>query len=82
MNGEDVVIDSTWNMIYDLAVDESEVLIYGNLEINGKLSFQNETDLHLKANNIFVRYGSLEIGNETNPFNGSAKITLTGESDN
>lgn len=34
--GENITIDSTWNMVFDLVVDDdSEVLDFGNIEING-----------------------------------------------
>jgi hypothetical protein len=38
------------------------------LIINGRLSFKNDTDLHLKSNHIFIRAGELIIGHETAPF--------------
>jgi hypothetical protein len=49
------------------------------VQINGRLSFkQDAPKLHLRAKYIFVRMGELIIGNETNPFQGEAKITLYG----
>jgi len=44
------------------------------------LTFKNdtETDLHLHVEHLFVRAGKLLIGNETHPFNRTAKITLHG----
>lgn len=75
--GEDVHVESGWNMVYDL--NDTQAPIYNNMELNGKLTFQNESNLHLKVKHLFVRAGHLEIGNETHPFNGSARITLHGE---
>jgi hypothetical protein len=73
------MIESGWNMIFDLDETQTEDLIFNNTQINGKLSFLNETNIHFKARHLFVRYGELEIGNETHPFSGSVKITLYGE---
>jgi len=36
----------------------------------------------LRAKYVFVRAGELIIGNETNPFQGTARITLFGEKEN
>lgn len=75
------MVESGWNLIFDLDETETENLIFNNTQINGKLTFKNETNIHFKARHLFVRYGHLEIGNETHPFNGSVKITLYGEKD-
>lgn len=72
--GDDVVIKPEWNMVFDLA--ESPVLRY--LEINGRLSFKNDTDLHLRAKHILVRAGELIVGYKDAPFTKNAKITLYG----
>lgn len=80
IEGEDVHVESGWNMVYDLDdTDGLEAPIYNNVEINGKLTFKNESNPHLKVKHLFVRAGHLEIGNETHRFNGSARITLYGE---
>lgn len=53
--------------------------IYRYIEINGIVTFQqNASSLHLRANYIFIRAGELRIGNKTNPFQGTAQITLNG----
>ena len=80
-NNTSPMVESSWNMIFDLNETETEDLYFNYTEINGKLTFKNETNIHLRTNLLFVRYGSLEIGNETHPFKGSAKITLYGERD-
>jgi hypothetical protein len=36
-------------------------------------------NVHIQAKHIFVRAGELHIGNETNPYQHNAKITLYGE---
>ena len=49
------------------------------LIINGKLSFFDGNDpIHLHAKQIYVRAGTLEIGTEASPYQGSAQITLYG----
>lgn len=61
-------------MVFDLA----ESPLIGQMQINGRLSFKADTDLHLKAKHIFVRAGELIIGSEAEPFQNQAKITLYG----
>lgn len=72
--GEDVLIEPGWNMVYDVA--ESPIL--NTVTVNGRLSFKNDTDLHLKANHIYIRTGELRIGFEDKPFANKAIITLHG----
>jgi len=77
VEGDDVHIMSGWNMILD--IEETPILKL--IRINGVLSFSDEMDVHLKAKHVFVRAGELHIGNETHPYNHTAKITLYGEKD-
>jgi hypothetical protein len=72
--GDEVHIESGWNMILDI----EETPIFGLVRVNGQLSFSNETDVHLRANYIFIRAGELLIGSETYPYPNTAKITLYG----
>ena len=48
------------------------------LIINGRLSFKNDTDLHLKSKHIFIRAGELVVGYKEKPFANKATITLFG----
>jgi hypothetical protein len=76
IEGDEVIIESGWNMIYD--IEESPYL--SKLEIRGKLTFLNNgTDRTLNTYNLWVRSGELEIGNETHPFEGKARIMLLGD---
>jgi len=76
IENDKVIIHSGWNMIYD--IEESPDL--ASVEIRGKLTFLNNgTDRYLRTYNLWVRSGSLEIGNETNPFEANARITLLGD---
>mmetsp|Transcript_34116 Transcript_34116/g.25176 ORF Transcript_34116/g.25176 Transcript_34116/m.25176 type:complete len:202 (-) Transcript_34116:2790-3395(-) len=52
--------------------------ILNKLEINGRLTFLNTTDIHLHAHYIFVRAGELIIGSEEAPYEQNAQITLYG----
>jgi len=61
--GEDVTIDSILKVILDV-----DTPVLGRLDINGKLYFSDESDIHLQANKIYVRAGELHIGNETHPY--------------
>jgi len=64
--GDEVHVESGWNMVYD--IEESPV--FKLIRVNGRLSFKNDTDklLHLKAKHIFVRAGELHIGTKEYPF--------------
>ena len=73
---ETVIVKSGWNMLFDL--EESPIIEM--LQINGRLTFENnEKDLHLRTKYIFVRAGELIIGTKEEPFTKNAKITLFGE---
>jgi hypothetical protein len=77
--GETVVIEPGWNMLYDL----EESPIFNMVEINGRLTFEDaDKDLHLRAKYVYVRAGELIIGTQEQPFNRTAKITLYGEKEN
>jgi hypothetical protein len=75
VEGDDVHIESGWNMILDI----EETPIFESLRINGVLSFGNDTDIHLRTKYIFIRAGELHIGSETYPYPNTARITLYGE---
>jgi len=52
------------NVILDIETPKLNLLI-----INGKLSFLDHTDpIHLHAKQIYVRAGTLEIGEEANTY--------------
>lgn len=51
------------------------------LTLNGRLSFLNDTDLHLQAKQIFIRAGELIVGYDEKPFANKAIITLHGRKD-
>jgi hypothetical protein len=62
-------------MIFDVA----QTPILNMLRINGRLTFNDSMpSLQIHAKYVFVKAGELLIGNETNPFPGSAKIVLYG----
>ena len=74
VEGDDVVINSTWNMVLDLPITP----ILSSLEIDGRLTFLPGMNITLQAKIIFVRAGELNIGNVTDPFNATATILLYG----
>ena len=59
-------------MLYDLEVDQAPKL--NSLEINGKLTFEPGQDRLLKAYNLWVRAGELNIGAAGSPFPNKATI--------
>jgi hypothetical protein len=82
------IIPFGWNVEFDL---EEPSPIFDTIEINGCLHFKNEkdADLHLRAKKILIRGGELYIGSYekkgqdeyvwgNKPFEGKAKITLSG----
>lgn len=71
-------IKSGWNMIYDIP----ESPLFNKVEVNGRLVFDSsKPNLHLRAKYLFVRSGELIVGDDSAPFPGQAKITLSGEKD-
>jgi hypothetical protein len=64
------------NMVLDLP----ETPKLNLLRVNGRLSFANNTAVHLKAKHVFVRAGELLIGAPSLPHS-QAQITLFGEKD-
>lgn len=75
--GEDVHIEPGWQMVYNLA----ESPVYQLIRVNGKLTFEDTKDLHLKCKHLFIRAGQLHIGSKEAPFQNKATITLYGERD-
>ena len=75
--GEDIQIPSGINMLLDIP----ETPILKRLEINGRLTFKEDIDVHLQAKLIWVRAGELFIGNSTHPYTKNGKITLHGKQD-
>jgi len=78
VEGDNVVIDMAWDMIFDLP----ESPIYNMIQVNGWVTFQNGDgagDLHLRCKHMYVRAGQVHIGSASTPFAAQAKITLIGE---
>mmetsp|Transcript_22262 Transcript_22262/g.16721 ORF Transcript_22262/g.16721 Transcript_22262/m.16721 type:complete len:269 (-) Transcript_22262:1359-2165(-) len=72
--GENAEIQPGKNVFLDI-----DTPILGHLEINGRLTFMDDRDLHLQAHTIFIRQGELIIGSEDEPHQHLATITLHGE---
>jgi hypothetical protein len=75
--GEDVHIESGWNMTMDLPVTPKLRLI----RVNGILNFKTDIDIHFKAKHIFIRAGELNVGQKDHPYLKNCKIELYGEKD-
>jgi hypothetical protein len=73
--GEDVHIESGWQMVFNMNPSP----VYQLIRVNGILTFDNETDTHLNCKHLFIRAGELHIGSEEYPMAMSARITLYGE---
>ena len=64
-------------MLYDIPASEAPVL--QKLEINGRLTFEAGEDRLMKAYNLWVRAGELNIGSIDDPFPNKATIELQGD---
>lgn len=62
IDGDDIVIEPSWNMIYDLEAGQAVKL--KSLQINGNLTFRDGEDRLLMSHSIWVRSGALNIGTE------------------
>ena len=57
IEGDTIHIEPGWNVVLDI-----DTPILDKLIINGRLSFLNDTDLHVHVKHIFIRAGELVIG--------------------
>jgi len=60
---DDVHIMPGENWVFDLPQSP----IYKLVRVNGKLTFDNTTDTHLRCKHLFIRAGELHIGSEEYP---------------
>lgn len=70
-SGASIIIPKGKTVVLDRTVEVA------NLEINGVLAFAAK-DIELRAANILVNGGMLQIGTEESPFANKAMVTLTG----
>lgn len=76
VEGDEVFIDPSWNMIYDL--EDSPV--FKNILISGRLTVPNdEKERILRSYLIFNRKGELYVGSENKPYIGKMTFELHGE---
>jgi hypothetical protein len=76
VEGDEVLIEPTWNMVYDL--EDSPV--FKSIEVNGRLTILNDgTDRTLRTYLIFIRKGELNVGSEAEPFTANMNFVLHGE---
>lgn len=75
--GEDVHIESGWNMTFDMENSPT----YGLVRVNGYLTFLPGANLTFNAKHIFIRAGEMHIGTKENPHNGTVTVKLFGERD-
>ena len=72
---DDVIIQKTWNMVYDIEVSPK----LKSLTVEGKLTFKNDgTDRHIKVYNFWVKKGEVNVGTPEEPWQGTFRITLLG----
>lgn len=73
--GEDVEIESGWNMTMDVA----DTPVFRLVSVNGLLNFKRGMNISFKAEHIFIRAGELHVGSKENPFTDNCIITLYGD---
>jgi len=74
VEGEDVHIEPGWNMTMDLV----ETPVFGYVEINGLLTFSNDSAHNFRAKIITIRAGELHVGSAEYPYLNQTNITLHG----
>ena len=75
IEGDKVVIESGWNMIYDLETTPD----LDSIQINGKLTILSGKDREIRTHSLWIRAGTLEIGTENAPYEDKMYITLLGD---
>lgn len=75
--GENVHIEPGWKMVFNMNPSP----VYKMIRVNGKLTFDNTTDTHLRVKHLFIRAGELHVGSAEYPIlpNITSRITLYGE---
>lgn len=75
MAGENVTIHGNWTMLLDINPEPLQQLV-----INGDLILdaQRNKNVNITAESIWIRAGSLQTGETTDPFNGTVTIQLNG----
>jgi hypothetical protein len=64
VEGDDIHIEPGWNMTMDL----EETPIFGYVEINGLLTFSNDSAHNFRAKIITIRAGELHVGSAEYPY--------------
>jgi len=77
--GDEIEIESSWNMVYDL----EDSPIYKTIKINGRLTIKNDgTDRQLQAYSIYIKKGELIVGTEEERFEANMNFLLHGDRSN
>ena len=75
IEGDKVVIESGWNMIFDMETTPD----LDSIQINGKLTILSGKDREIRTHSLWIRAGTLEIGTENAPYEDKMYITLLGD---
>lgn len=75
IEGDRVVIESGWNMIFDMETTPD----LDSIQINGKLTILSGKDREIRTHSLWIRAGELEIGTENAPYEDKMYITLLGD---
>lgn len=74
VDGANVVIPATWNLILDV-----DTPLLNSTIVDGNLIFDRSKDLTLTSNYIWARKGTITIGSRDMPYTKTANIVLTGQ---
>ena len=73
--GDNITIWCDWTVLIDI-----NPVRMGNFTVDGDLVVDDSIDIHIVAESVFIRSGSLTVGNATNPFTHNFNITVNGNS--
>lgn len=71
--GDNITVNGNWTVLMDV-----DVIGLNNITIDGDI-YLTDANRQLSANFIWIRYGSLNAGNSSVPFQYNFTITLNGE---
>jgi len=75
VEGDDVHIESGWNMTMDI----EDTPVFRLVRVNGLLNFKRGMDHTFRAKHIFIRAGELHVGSKEDPYLDNCKIILYGD---
>ena len=72
--GEDVTIQCDWTVLINV-----QPAVIGKLIVDGDLVVEDVNDVNITAESVFIRGGSLTVGNSSSPFTHKFTIQVNGD---